>query len=178
MGLLQDLSDREVLAALVGRSLSISQIAEEVGCSKRTVRYWLTKHNLKTFRGPRGALPPDYQTPCRCACGETDPEKFYGHKTSVCARCHNDYTLLKGQEKRAKAIELLGGACGVCGFNGPSCALDIHHLDPTKKDPAFKSMRNWSWERILREIDGCALLCKNCHAIEHWEQGRTATLIE
>jgi hypothetical protein len=46
-------------------------------------------------------------------------------------------------------------------------ALDIHHVDPKKKDPDFKRMRGWAWDRIKNELDKCMLLCKNCHAAHH-----------
>ena len=103
----------------------------------------------------------------RCKCGETNPEKFYGHKTAVCGRCHNQYTLDKGRENRAFAIELLGGKCVACGFNKWPCSLDIHHVDPTVKDSKFSSARNWSRDRLTAELGGCILLCRNCHGAYH-----------
>jgi RNase P subunit RPR2 len=103
----------------------------------------------------------------KCKCGETDPNKFYGHKKSICGRCHNIYTLKIGQEKKDKARAFLGGKCKKCGFDEYKWSLDIHHLDPSKKDEYYSSMRSWSWSRIEREIKGCILLCKNCHAALH-----------
>lgn len=47
------------------------------------------------------------------------------------------------------------------------CALDFHHIDMTKKDPHFCNCRGWSKERLLTELLGCVLLCKNCHAAVH-----------
>lgn len=105
--------------------------------------------------------------PLCCLCGQTDPTKFYGHKKSYCGACHNAYTVKVGQDKRSYAIEKLGGCCLHCGFNSHNCALDIHHLDPEKKDENFHAMRGWSLKRIDKELVGCILLCKNCHAIEH-----------
>jgi transposase len=46
---------RERLEELVGDGRSIAEIADAVGLSKATVRYWLGKHGLKTSRR-RGPL--------------------------------------------------------------------------------------------------------------------------
>ena len=103
----------------------------------------------------------------RCKCGETDPTKFYPKRKYLCARCHVLQCTELGRRTRDKALELLGGRCVLCGFKKYLSSLDIHHLDPSKKDPAFRWMRSWSWERLKRELVGCVLLCKNCHAALH-----------
>ena len=100
-------------------------------------------------------------------CGETDPSKFYGHKKSICGKCHNEYTLQKGQENRDFIIEHLGGKCMSCGFDKYKSALQVHHLDPSVKDKHFATIRGWSRSRILDEIEGCVLLCACCHSAVH-----------
>lgn len=148
-----------ILKSMVENGLSTRKIAEELKTSQTNVRYWLKKEKLKTN--------PKLQSR-RCGkCGETDPDKFYGHKKSICGNCHNQYNLEKGQEKRKKAVEHLGGKCKICGYNKHICSLDFHHRNPSEKDPSFKSMRYWSWKRIELEINKCDLLCKNCHAAVH-----------
>lgn len=102
-----------------------------------------------------------------CTCGETDPEKFYGNRKNGCAKCHNRYTIEQGKKKRKYAVDKLGGKCVACGFNRWIEALDIHHTNPSAKDPNFSSMRGWSIERIDRELVDCVLLCRNCHAAGH-----------
>jgi predicted HNH restriction endonuclease len=104
----------------------------------------------------------------RCAhCGETDKNKFYGKKKAVCGKCHNKYTLKRGQEKRKFAIDMLGGCCKLCGYNFYYGSIDIHHVDPSLKDSKFTQMRGWSKERILKEIKNCVALCRNCHGEVH-----------
>jgi hypothetical protein len=103
----------------------------------------------------------------KCACGETRPEKFYGIKKSVCSKCHKEYTLRIGQEKRKKAIDYLGGECKNCGYDKYYGAIDLHHLDPRKKDSDFNNLRGWSWERIKKEIKNCVPLCATCHREVH-----------
>ncbi len=103
----------------------------------------------------------------KCKCGETDPSKFYGHKKTVCGKCHNAYTLEAGKRKRDYALNKLGGKCSNCGFDKWSSSLDIHHTDPSIKDSKFGSFRGWSLERIDKELVSCVLLCKNCHSAFH-----------
>lgn len=102
-----------------------------------------------------------------CKCGEIKPENFYGHKKKICSKCHNEYTKGIGQEKRKKAILLMGGKCSICGYDKYYGCIDIHHIDPEQKDDKFKSLRGWSWNRILEEIKNCIPLCRNCHGEVH-----------
>ena len=104
-------------------------------------------------------------------CGETNPDKFYGHKRHVCAACHNRYTIAKGQEKKRMAVEYLGGKCSTCGYEKCLEALDFHHTDFKTKDTQFSQKRGWAWERLRKELDKCVLLCRNCHAEHHAKHG-------
>lgn len=154
---------RTTLEPLVAEGLSERQIAERLGTSRRTTSYWLSKHSLKTVNLPHNAN----EGPRHCSCGETDPSKFYGKKTKACARCHNADVLLRGQDKRKRAIAVMGGKCMDCGYDRYYGALDFHHRDPADKDPSFANLRGWSWERIEKEIAKCDLVCRNCHAERH-----------
>jgi hypothetical protein len=151
--------DESRLVQLVAQNKSSYQIAEILGCSPTNVKYWLNKFGLKTSPGSK---------PHKCGvCGETDSNKFYGHKRRTCGECHKDYTKRLGHEKRLFAINHLGAECQICGYKQFSCSLDVHHVDSNKKDPNFGSMRGWSIERIIKELKHCTLLCKNCHAAVH-----------
>ena len=142
--------------------MSTRDIAKTYNCSQSTIRYWLNKYNLSTDPKPKPKLSH------RCKCGETDPNKFYGRKKRMCAKCHNKRVMELGKEKRLEVIKLLGGKCVKCGYNEYKCSLDVHHMDPHKKDPHFSSWRGWSMTKIKKEIVGkCILLCKNCHAALH-----------
>ena len=160
--------EKAALEPLVERGLSTKSIAKLFDTSSTNVRYWVRKHGLKLKQKPFGAGYISLKLPCRCGrCGETDPAKFYGHKRKICGSCQNAYNHKVGQEKRLRAVQELGGRCSKCGFDRFTCSLDIHHKDPSEKDPNFRSMRGWSWEHILTELVKCVLLCKNCHAAVH-----------
>ena len=149
--------DKNILQSLIKSCKSTREISNECKVSQSNVRYWLKKYDLKT--NPKKCY--------KCNCGETNPDNFYGNKKSICSKCHNQYTIKKGQEKRNTAIDYLGGKCVICGFSKWKCSLHIHHLDKKKKDPNFKSMRGWSWTKIKKEIKGCVILCGICHPAVH-----------
>ena len=63
--------------------------------------------------------------------------------------------------------------CAHCSESRPMC-LDFHHLDGSVKEYNISTMlaKHHPKDRILAEIAKCIVLCRNCHAIEHWENGR------
>lgn len=60
-------------------------------------------------------------------------------------------------------------SCTRCGF-ADFRALEFHHLDPQEKEFSIADFisRGASLARIRREIGKCAVLCANCHRIEHY----------
>jgi hypothetical protein len=162
--------DKEILSNLINQKYSQREIAKRLNISQSSVRWWLKKHNLNTFKGPKGKFPKDYVKDRKCKCGETDPDKFYGNKTQICSKCHNQYQIKKGRETTLRAKLYLGGKCVKCSYDKCIAALDIHHLDPTQKDPNFVGHRSWSWKRLEKELETCILVCKNCHAEIHYYQ--------
>src|SRR6266404_1467438 len=83
-GVFKDISKEELEQQLT-QKLTLKQLSEVFGCAESTVRYWIKKFGLKLFRGARGALPKDFGLERQCGiCGETDPNKFYGNKKSIC----------------------------------------------------------------------------------------------
>jgi hypothetical protein len=70
------------------------------------------------------------------------------------------------RELKAKVISYLGGACRICGYAKCEAALCVHHPDPTAKEFTV-SAHMTSWDRIVRELDKCVLLCNRCHSEVH-----------
>lgn len=59
--------------------------------------------------------------------------------------------------------------CNRCGFDHIA-ALDFHHKDDNKEYNISEIVSGgYSKETILKEIEKCEVLCRNCHAIEHWK---------
>ncbi len=69
---------------------------------------------------------------------------------------------------REMAKQFLGGKCKVCGYDRCLQAMDVHHLDPTKKSFGISAKGyTRSWDAIRSELDKCVLLCANCHREIH-----------
>lgn len=160
--------EKRILQSSIERGLSQRQIAQENGCSQSTVKHWLKKFGLSTRLSYKKKL-------CRY-CGETDESMFMnagnGRTSNVkCKSCHNQYTIERFRNNKLKAIEYKGGKCNTCGYDKCPGSLCFHHCDPECKDPNWKHMRNWKFERIKSELDKCDLLCANCHGEIHWGLG-------
>ncbi len=60
-------------------------------------------------------------------------------------------------------------SCERCGLHHPAI-IEFHHNNPAQKDFELAKFQDKSKEKILDEIKKCTPLCRNCHAIVHWEQ--------
>lgn len=70
---------------------------------------------------------------------------------------------------KERIVVAMGGKCCICGYNKCHAALALHHLDPSRKDFSFKSVRAnpKKWDSIVQELRKCVLLCHNCHSETH-----------
>ncbi len=109
-------------------------------------------------------------------CNKVKPESdFYivqGYRRFGCKKCDNQINnkirTKRNQERKLKAIRLLGGKCKKCGYNKCSAALEFHHKDPSKKEFEIKNaIEKYSWKRVIPELKKCILLCANCHREIH-----------
>ncbi len=65
---------------------------------------------------------------------------------------------------KQRAVDRLGGACALCGYDKHPGVLDFHHLDPATKTFGISSGGfSRSWQSIAAEISKCILVCANCH---------------
>lgn len=134
---------------------------------------------------------------CRCGCGTLIDPKDREGRPHVFVSGHNGrkydepgqykrewnhrnrpqrqrYKKEYGRRRKIRLIGLLGGECVKCGlkYNGSNAALfDAHHKDPSDKELSLSmiSIMNNSWDKVLKEIPKCELLCSNCHRLEHFE---------
>jgi len=69
--------------------------------------------------------------------------------------------------KKIRAINLLGGKCQECGEDRP-WVLSFHHKEPKEKDYCIKTIKNYRWSMIEKEVLKCKLVCHNCHHKIHF----------
>jgi len=83
-----------------------------------------------------------------------------------------EYMIMAVAKRRRKLksmlVEYKGGKCIICGYKKTPWAMDIHHVDNSKKSFSMSTRGlTRSWERLKKEADKCVLLCANCHREIH-----------
>ena len=70
---------------------------------------------------------------------------------------------------KERIVQAFGGKCGICEYEKCQDALELHHLDPTKKEFTFGKIRAnpRSWTKIVNELKKCVMLCCICHREYH-----------
>lgn len=76
-------------------------------------------------------------------------------------RCHRRRDLLMAIKSESGCLD--------CGERNP-IVLDFPHRIPSEKLSNINRARTWRWERVLKEIAKCDVLCANCHRIREWER--------
>lgn len=139
---------------LVAEGKNASEIARLVGVHRTTVGKWIKKLGLCVVRVKH--------TNCdRCS-------RQLGDNPKNNTKCKTCFTQLRRYRIKQRAVEYKGQKCEHCGYSEHLAALQFHHIDPTEKDFAISSIQgSYSWERMVKELDKCELLCANCHAVEH-----------
>lgn len=67
-------------------------------------------------------------------------------------------------ERKKALVELCGGKCTKCGYSKCLRALEFHHLDKDNKTFNLSSLGyTCSWDRLVKEVKKCTLLCATCH---------------
>lgn len=78
---------------------------------------------------------------------------------------------VKGWRRNTKKriVESMGGKCCVCGYNKTNNCLALHHINPELKEMNFGKIRAnpASWDKIVKELRKCILVCHNCHGEIH-----------
>ncbi len=155
--------DKETLVALRGKKMSLRAIASELECSYTTIRYWMRVYGLDTSRHDRRA---NKKRVCR-ECGEQRIENFYKQHSRICKKCFNKRRTYYIQRNRSEVNRTLGGKCSICGYTRCDAALELHHPDPSKKDPGYSKLRSSKIETLLKEASKCILVYANCHRELH-----------
>lgn len=167
--------EQNTLIDLIEQNLSQRQISQRLGVSQSTIKYWLKKYNLKTNSLIHNRKTNDLGQKLCSQCESLKPiDDFYkkgeGYHHSYCKKCSSIYFTDRIRSVKIKMIEYKGNKCVNCQLHinetHPS-VFDFHHLDPQSKDPKFNRIKFKSWDKIQKELDGCILVCSNCHRIIH-----------
>jgi transposase-like protein len=165
---------KDELVALVETGATIAKIAEALGCSKATVRHWLTRYGLKTHggRGPRvreeaRAAKQAGLATVTMSCphhGETE-FALAGTGSYRCKRCRSAAVARRRRKMKAILVSEAGGRCCICGYDRSMRALHFHHIEPSQKRLAINAKGvALALDTLRAEARKCILLCSNCHA--------------
>lgn len=102
-----------------------------------------------------------------------------------CRNCHNDFhfpeSKTKYAEQKKKLLDIKGGAfCSRCGYKKNISCLDFHHRERETKDFDLSNAYGFlttKFEKVAREIEKCDILCRNCHATEHFDKEKFKRLL-
>jgi hypothetical protein len=72
------------------------------------------------------------------------------------------------RDKKTNAVYQFGGKCQLCGYNKCIASLHFHHIFGDKESKPSIAIRELSWERAIKVLDTCILLCANCHNYVHY----------
>lgn len=84
----------------------------------------------------------------------------YGEKSRARMRLRIASSILLIQEYKATQ------KCLCCKESDPVC-LEFHHIDPNEKEFGIANGLGNNWDKILKEIEKCVVLCSNCHKKVH-----------
>ncbi len=160
--------ERELLKELVGRDLTVRQIAVEVERSPATVRHWLVRYGLQTTRSARsrrtrGAPQSRFESVCTRHGRATFVRRNDGG--TACLRCRAERVKARRRRLKQMLIADAGGACVLCGYDRCTAALEFHHLEPEQKRFGLGERGlTRSLAALREEAAKCVLLCSNCHA--------------
>jgi transposase len=165
---------KERLEVLVQSRMSIGQIADEVECSKATVRHWLRRYGLKT-QGALGRRPQPDRVAARQAnlevvlltCRHHGETEFWLNARGYyrCKQCRSQAVSRRRRKMKAILVQDAGGACSICGYMRSVRALHFHHLEPSQKRHEINARgAAMALDDLRTEAGKCVLLCANCHA--------------
>lgn len=110
-----------------------------------------------------------------CGLEKPDNEFYWKNRNhtklnSKCKLCSNARMTQLRRERYKKVQNYKSSVgCKICGEKRP-WVLDLHHREGEKKERNISDMlrKNISWEKILKELTKCDVLCANCHRDYHY----------
>lgn len=83
----------------------------------------------------------------------------------------NSTTYSKQARKQVKTllVDAFGSRCCYCGEIFPIEVFEFHHMVGETKsfDIAQGISKHVSWEKLIKEVEKCVMLCANCHRMLH-----------
>jgi 5-methylcytosine-specific restriction endonuclease McrA len=163
---------RAELEPLVSSGATLHEIADALGRSEATVRYWIERHNLErpidVRREQIEQLVRSGKRTIVRRCKQHGVTEFAIVGSDLrprCKQCRADAVQRRRRKVKQILVEEAGGKCVLCGYHRCIAALEFHHRDPTQKSFGLAQRGiTRALEKVREEAQKCILLCSNCHA--------------
>lgn len=88
---------------------------------------------------------------------------------------HRQGRLRRRKEKQEALFSMFDYTCQICGLVEKKTGFfEFHHKEPHNKDREVGSMLNSaSFDKVLKEVEKCIMVCPNCHKREHLKENMT-----
>ncbi len=100
-----------------------------------------------------------------------------GHNYCKICKAKNTRKSYSNQRQEVQLYKIAKG-CAKCGYNRNPHALDFHHPEDNKVVNIGRDASRINKERLWNEIRKCEVLCRNCHAEEHYPAGNVKAVEE
>lgn len=90
-------------------------------------------------------------------------------KTGAWGLCANHYRKARRKALKEALIAYKGGACEKCGGCFHMASYDFHHPGAKTEHPS-DLIGGQNIDDVAAELDGCELLCSNCHREHHYRE--------
>lgn len=122
------------------------------------------EHNTKRIHFTDSVSPAIEPQESLCyLCGSVRKRAKSG--SGLCWTCANRKAR---KRKTAKIQSVTGKSCWICGYSSCWQAMDFHHIDPSTKLFNITTLElQFTWDRVIKEVKKCALLCCRCHREAH-----------
>ncbi len=133
--------------ALVEAGRRLPRSPRRLGCSKATVRHWLTRYGLRTrtacgARGPKSARAAGLLNVTRTLPRHGEIEfMLEGRGYYRCKRCRSERVSPRRRKLKAILVAEAGGRAACAATTAASAALEFHHLDPAAKAAGHQRRR-------------------------------------
>jgi DNA-binding CsgD family transcriptional regulator len=172
---------KNTILELRNSGLTYGEISSKLGCSKSVISFHCRKENLDN---PNLLIKPkkneifEFEKLYEIHKSLEKVADITGWSSStikkyVKKRFKKTYKISKSdavinwrKRTKEKLVNYKGGKCEICGYNKCVEALQFHHENPKEKDFQIGG-KSWSYDRLVKEVDKCKLLCSNCHIETH-----------
>ena len=93
---------------------------------------------------------------------EKSHESYLRNKDTIHQRNMRDKRRKRDYIQKLKEVP-----CMDCGGTFNPVAMDFDHRERDSKKMNVSMLCNYSWDRLLDEIEKCDIICSNCHRVRH-----------